>query len=127
MDAPKTITVDEMPNSNHQATSHPADAYGIVERQSRWGESDAPFARDAFEAARYIDDLWRLLRDPNAVHINLLAGKIGKPSLTQILHLYPGLETALRAIIARADTDKPGTSKVQDMRYIAEKALEGSR
>lgn len=32
---------------------------------------------------------------------------------------------ALRAIIERADTDKPGTSKVQDMRYIAVKALEG--
>lgn len=30
---------------------------------------------------------------------------------------------ALRAIIARADTDKPGTSKVQDMRRLAAEAL----
>lgn len=32
-------------------------------------------------------------------------------------------EAALRAIIARADTDKPGTSKVQDMRRMAAEAL----
>lgn len=31
--------------------------------------------------------------------------------------------TALRAIIARADTDKPGTSKVQDIRRLAAEAL----
>lgn len=32
-------------------------------------------------------------------------------------------EAALRAIIARADNNEPGTSKVQDMKRIAEEAL----
>jgi hypothetical protein len=33
------------------------------------------------------------------------------------------MKRALRAIIERADTDKPGTSKVQDMRRIAVEAV----
>ena len=32
----------------------------------------------------------RLLSDPNAVHINMLAGKIAKPSVEQIVHVYAG-------------------------------------
>lgn len=33
------------------------------------------------------------------------------------------LARAFAAIIARADNNEPGTSKVQDMRYIAAQAL----
>lgn len=30
-----------------------------------------------------------LLRDPNAIHANMLRGTIAKPTREQILHLYP--------------------------------------
>jgi len=29
------------------------------------------------------------LSDPNAVHINMLRGTIAKPSISQIMHIYP--------------------------------------
>ena len=30
------------------------------------------------------------LADPNAIHINMLNGRIAKPSVTQIVHIYAG-------------------------------------
>lgn len=43
-----------------------------------------------------------VLQDPVSVHLNMLTGKIAKPSLAQIIHLYG--EDALRAAI---DAAKP--------------------
>lgn len=33
-------------------------------------------------------ELVEALRDPNAVHVNMLRGGIAKPSLAQIIHIY---------------------------------------
>jgi hypothetical protein len=42
-------------------------------------------------------DLDQILKDPNAVHHNLLRGALARPSVEQIIHLY-GAET-LRAVL----------------------------
>ncbi len=45
-----------------------------------------------------------MLSDPNAVHVNMLRGSIAKPSLGQIMHLYPEISAerdALTQSVAR--------------------------
>lgn len=45
------------------------------------------------ETETYIrkDLVLELLSDPNAVHLNILKGTIAKPTIDQILHIYPEL------------------------------------
>ena len=43
------------------------------------------------------DEALALLRDPGAVHLNMLRGSIAKPSRENILHLYPELRDELLA------------------------------
>ena len=104
----------------------PQEADKLVGRLARWGEGDTPFAHDAFEAAHYIDDMWRILQDQKAVHLNMLRGGIAKLSWENVKHLHEQAqrqETALRAIIERADNGSLGSSKVQDMKRLAMEAL----
>lgn len=54
----------------------------------------------AAERDRLMAEMARL-RDPDAVHVNMLRGSIAKPSLTQIMHIYPEI-TAERDRLARA-------------------------
>ena len=62
---------------------------------------DAEDAADRIEAqAAEIKDITDKLLDPNAVHINMLRGRIAKPTLNQIEHLYPEIRE-LRAEIDR--------------------------
>ncbi len=39
-----------------------------------------------------VKTLLEQLKDPNAVHINMLRGTIAKPTIEQIRHLYPELK-----------------------------------
>ena len=52
-----------------------------------------------------MDEEFTKLQDPIAVHANMLAGKIAKPSVEQILHLYP--ELAKRIENLEKDLAKP--------------------
>ena len=46
------------------------------------------------------------LQDPNLVHVNLLSGKIAKPSVDQILHVYPEIRQQIQEEIElRKDTE----------------------
>ena len=59
------------------------------------------------------------LADPNAIHINMLNGRIAKPSVTQIVHIYAGqlittaeadarVEAAVEACAAFLETHEVG-------------------
>ena len=64
--------------------------------QVQWMRDQAAVAVDAILSsglvvpAAEVEETKRLLSDPNAVHINMLAGKIAKPSVEQIVHTYAG-------------------------------------
>ena len=47
------------------------------------------------------------LADPNAIHINMLNGRIAKPSVTQIVHIYAG------QLITTAEADARVKAAVQ--------------
>ena len=51
---------------------------------------DAILSSGLVVPAAEVEETKRLLSDPNAVHINMLAGKIAKPSVEQIVHTYAG-------------------------------------
>ena len=53
------------------------------------------------DLARELADIKATLADPNAVHVNLLAGRIARPSVSQIIHIY-GADTILTALQAPA-------------------------
>lgn len=57
------------------------------------------------------EELEALLSDPVAVHVNMLAGKIAKPSIESIIHLYGA--DALRAAL-RADHDAGGAVAMRE-------------
>jgi len=65
------------------------------------------------------DEPQGLLSDPNAVHLNMLAGKIAKPSWEQILHLY---QPQGRVIWA----DGPPPDELKDGREVLLKSRTGS-
>jgi alkylhydroperoxidase family enzyme len=69
-----------------------------------------------------IAELEAALADPNAVHANMLSGRIAKPRWQQIKHLYPveiaKLEAALRSIAANTCCDK-----CQEAALVARAAL----
>jgi hypothetical protein len=50
-----------------------------------------------------------LLADPNAVHINMLAGKIAKPSVESIIHIY-GADVLAAALSTRTPAGAAGDS-----------------
>ena len=56
------------------------------------------------------------LADPNAIHINMLNGRIAKPSVTQIVHIYAG------QLITTADADARVKAAVLAERARAKRA-----
>lgn len=70
-----------------------------------------------------MNDILKILSDPDAVHLNLLRGTLARPSVDQIIHLY-GAEP-LRA--ALPDPPDPDTRVAELERVIAHQAalLEG--
>ena len=76
----------------------------LIEIAAAWLGIAVPSVRDEFSIkiadailssglvvpAAEVEETKRLLSDPNAVHINMLAGKIAKPSVEQIVHVYAG-------------------------------------
>lgn len=100
----------------------------------KWQVRDTCTRAESAEAKlAQIEDI---IKDPDAVHIALLRGDIAKPTEEQISHVYaapipaPDLKAeneryknALNEIIERSHNDPLGTSKVVDMRNIADLAL----
>jgi Lar family restriction alleviation protein len=70
-------------------TEGPASALGGAKKAiERWNQRAARAALSSpVETAPIVPEGWRdILRDPDAVHVNMLRGTIAKPSLTQFLH-----------------------------------------
>jgi NifB/MoaA-like Fe-S oxidoreductase len=59
-------------------------------------------ARIAAEAER--EALREALTDPVAVHANMLRGTIAKPTIEQILHVYPDLRELIEALTPNTGT-----------------------
>ena len=78
-----------------------ADSYvrGALEHvQEMWHRAEKEFALDAndpYEAIASLRAELAKLSDPNAVQLNLLNGRIAKPSIDQIKHIYPDIAEAL--------------------------------
>jgi hypothetical protein len=63
-----------------------------------WREHDVPPIQ--IEAAERIEEYEKVLQDPVVVHLNMLRGGIAKPSVENILHLYPEILNRIKALEA---------------------------
>lgn len=83
---------DKLEAANARADRARDDA--LVEAWDCIGHTTQSEDRDAIHALRYQPtpsvELGDVLSDPNAVHINMLHGRIATPSVEQIVHIYAG-------------------------------------
>ncbi|GEM_PF-2736771 len=74
------------------------DVSSRIRLYSAWRDGQGEMNNAPFEAADLLDQMADALTDPNAVHVNMLAGHIAKPSIDQIVHIYGA--DALRAAVS---------------------------
>jgi hypothetical protein len=82
-----------------------ADAEGIAEALSEAGL----LTKEAAQAEAAGERIAEAIRDPNAVHVNMLRGSIARPSVAQIIHIYG--EDAFRAALAPPPTQDVGEAE----------------
>ncbi len=79
---------------------------------------DTPAGLGWHPARRWtLGDVLAMLADPNAVHVNLVAGTIARPTWAQIMHAYP-VESAAALADARAQGRREameGAARVADV------------